>query len=244
MYKLYFILVVLLFAFGGINAFPSRNDSIIVPDQTLTYNQVYYGKRLFPNKMDSIEIKQIVDFRVFLYFKMTDTLVVATDNPLIWHNKYRINGYELIKIKKYEFRHMFKPKSYLFNDMFFPLSAIVKSRKDYLFFNREPWDKWDYHFAIGIIGSFKLVKMNRSVEAFCKKFGINIKYLDNVNTLILLHPSMLLGFDGDQFVEMYSNCPEQYLVQINIKYKTISSMKFGSLTWGLDLDWNRYFFGY
>lgn len=214
MRKLYYILGVLLFNFSWINAFPSGNDSIKIGHFE---KYTYYGEQLFPNRMDSIELKQMVSTRVFLCFKMADTLVVVTDNPLIWHSKYQ-------KIRRYDFRHIFNPKSYLFNDKYLPYNASVECGKDSLLYFRSVRNKWDYDIEMGVLRSFKLVKMNRSVEAFCEKINIDIKYLDNINTLFLLTPSVL-GIENDLPIQIYQTSVPN-IVQIDIKKRTINSIRF------------------
>lgn len=230
-----YILGLLLFAlFGVLGASSQHKDSIFIE---VIRQHKYIGSQIYPKIADSANFSQTVDSRVFRCFKMSDTLIVVTDNPLIWQNKYS-------DIKRYDFRKVFKHKTCHFNDEDLPYCAYIYNKQDTLLYTRVPNNKWDYQLEMGKLESFSLVKVQRNIYNFCELIGIRSEYIENIRWLYLLHPEHLAYTTYPQYIVIYPRMISPNIIQIEINNKRIKSITF-DFTFGtldINIDFESYWY--
>ena len=221
------LLLILITITLSLNVFSQQRDSMVFNHGIANYPSYhkFYGEMLFPIKKDSAELNEIAETRIFQCMKISDTLIVVTDNPLIWDNKYFF-------VKRYDFRHIFKNKNVLINDTELGYSANIYQGKDTLMYGRDDCDLWNYNLEGGIINDFKVIKCERDVFKFCKKIGLSPHYVENITHLIFIMPNSVIGLWGEELkLPLYNLKRAQKgftikLIELGVKNDRISYIYF------------------
>ncbi len=161
--------------------------SALAQDRTLDVDSVdnrIYGVRLFPSeKPTESEIAYAADSRIFKVLKSNDTIVAVTDNKTIFEDPRR-------NLTRVQIKRTYVNGEIKFNDDSAPHMAFITHGRDTIFYIRElPMPNQPYELESGVIESFDLIKLNRSVSALVETLRLGQFVDSSINTIVLVYPT-------------------------------------------------------
>ncbi len=147
-------------------------------------NGKFRGLRLFPSeKPTSSEIAYATDTKIYKILKTNDTIVVVTDNAMVFENP-------LMNLTRAQIKRKYVKGRKEFCDDDAPETVFISLGKDTIFYIRNlPMPNQPYELEQGVLESFELLKVNRSFSDFVEILRLG-QFVDlSINTIILIHSS-------------------------------------------------------